>query len=190
MTLHRPANVENRARFARVRDGFAWVARRLSRLVPVHPRARGSWDASGPIAGLTLVGPLGYLDLLALEAGAALVLTDSGGVQKEATVLGVLSLILRDNTERPITIAEGPHRLVSDDPDRIDRETTAALERTTSCADRHAGTVTPRSASWMCWQQSIRQRFASDRRCVAEAGARVQLRLSTLRWEPLPSRYP
>jgi len=81
----------------------------------MHPRARGPWDASGPIAGLTLVGPLGYLDLLALEAGAAQVLTDSGGMQKE-TVLGVLSLIPRDNNERPITTAEGTHRLVGDDP--------------------------------------------------------------------------
>ena len=132
VTLHRPANVDVGARFARVRDGLARVASRLPLVVPVHPRARGPWEAGGAIAGLTLVDPLGYLDFLALEAGAALVLTDSGGVQEETTVLGVPCLTLRDNTERPITITEGTNRLVGDDPDRIEREAIAALDEETA----------------------------------------------------------
>jgi UDP-N-acetylglucosamine 2-epimerase (non-hydrolysing) len=77
------------------------VVRRLSRVVPVHPRARGPWDASGLIAGLTLVGPLGYLDFLALEAGAALVPTDSGGAQEETDGARRVVPHLAGHTERP-----------------------------------------------------------------------------------------
>jgi UDP-N-acetylglucosamine 2-epimerase (non-hydrolysing) len=68
---------------------------------------------------VTVIPPAGYLDFIALQASAALVLTDSGGVQEETTALGVPCLTLRDNTERPITITEGTNRLVGRDRDRI-----------------------------------------------------------------------
>jgi len=128
VTLHRPANVDNGPRFERLRAGITRVAAKLPLIVPVHPRARAAWDISGAIPGLTLVEPLGYLDFLALEAAAALVLTDSGGVQEETTVLGVPCLTLRDSTERPVTVTEGTNRVVGDDPDRIEAMAATALD--------------------------------------------------------------
>ena len=74
---------------------------------------------------MRIIPPLGYLDFIALEASARLVLTDSGGVQEETTVLGVPCLTLRDSTERPVTLTEGTNQLVGRDPDRIVK---AALE--------------------------------------------------------------
>ena len=70
-------------------------------------------------AAVTLIEPCGYLDFVALEHGAALVLTDSGGVQEETTVLGVPCLTLRDNTERPITVSEGTNQVVGRSPERV-----------------------------------------------------------------------
>lgn len=128
VTLHRPANVDDHTRFARLREGLTRVAARIPLIVPVHPRARPAWEAAGQIPGITLTEPLGYLDFLGLEADAALVLTDSGGVQEETTVLGVPCLTLRSNTERPITITEGTNTLVGDDPETIDREATRVLD--------------------------------------------------------------
>jgi UDP-N-acetylglucosamine 2-epimerase (non-hydrolysing) len=74
---------------------------------------------AGLAAGVRIIPPLGYLDFIALEASARLVLTDSGGVQEETTVLGIPCLTLRDSTERPVTLTEGTNRLVGRDPDRI-----------------------------------------------------------------------
>ena len=85
-------------------------------LYPVHPRARARVERLGVPAGLTLLEPAGYLDFVALQARARLVLTDSGGVQEETTVLGVPCLTLRKNTERPITVTEGTNRIVGTDP--------------------------------------------------------------------------
>src|SRR5262245_37467854 len=90
---------------------------------PIHPRTRphlqdGAWKAA---SGLRIVEPLGYLDFLALEAHAALVLTDSGGVQEETTYLGIPCLTARRNTERPVTITHGTNRLVASDRQAIAR---------------------------------------------------------------------
>jgi UDP-N-acetylglucosamine 2-epimerase (non-hydrolysing) len=78
---------------------------------------------------LVLTEPLGYMDFLHLYSNSRLVLTDSGGLQEETTVLGIPCLTLRDNTERPITMTEGTNRLVGSDPEIIEREALAALER-------------------------------------------------------------
>ena len=86
---------------------------------PAHPRVGGRLRAARLPAGLRIIPPLGYLDFIALEASARLVLTDSGGVQEETTALGVPCLTLRDNTERPVTLTEGTNRLVGRHPDRI-----------------------------------------------------------------------
>ena len=85
---------------------------------PVTVTAELTREAGLP-AGVRVIPPLGYLDFIALEASARLVLTDSGGVQEETTVLGVPCLTLRDNTERPITLTEGTNQLVGRDPSRI-----------------------------------------------------------------------
>jgi UDP-N-acetylglucosamine 2-epimerase (non-hydrolysing) len=121
VTLHRPALVDRPDRLLPVLDALAHIAGFLPLLFPVHPRVRPALEALGvgETAGIRLVEPQGYLRFLKLQAAARLVLTDSGGVQEETTVLGVPCLTLRDNTERPVTIREGTNRLVGLNPDRI-----------------------------------------------------------------------
>jgi UDP-N-acetylglucosamine 2-epimerase (non-hydrolysing) len=89
---------------------------------PMHPRTRARLGDALPAApGLTITGPIGYVDFLALELRARCVLTDSGGVQEETTSLGVPCFTLRANTERPVTIAQGTNRLLGLDPEEVDR---------------------------------------------------------------------
>jgi UDP-N-acetylglucosamine 2-epimerase (non-hydrolysing) len=115
VTLHRPANVDRPDVLGEIMRALSVIAADLPIVLPAHPRSR----AAGVPPGLRVIEPLGYLDFIALEADAALVLTDSGGVQEETTVLGVPCLTLRDNTERPITVHEGTNRVVGTDGDRI-----------------------------------------------------------------------
>jgi UDP-N-acetylglucosamine 2-epimerase (non-hydrolysing) len=113
VTLHRPANVDEPEALSEILGALTVIADALPLLWPVHPRTRARLE-SGAFAltpSLRLLEPLGYLDFLSLEAGGALVLTDSGGIQEETTVLGVPCLTLRDNTERPATIELGTNRL-------------------------------------------------------------------------------
>ncbi len=121
LTLHRPSNVDDPATLrALVEGAIAPLAREAPVLFPVHPRTRSALDALGaPPPGLVLTGPLGYLDFVSLMEEAALVLTDSGGVQEETSVLGAPCLTLRANTERPVTIEHGTNRLVGTDPAAI-----------------------------------------------------------------------
>jgi len=125
VTLHRPANVDDPEVLRGILAGIAVPARELPLVLPAHPRTRPLLERLGVPAGVTLVPPAGYLDFIALEASARVVLTDSGGIQEETTVLGVPCLTLRDNTERPITVTHGTNRLVGRDADRI---AAAALE--------------------------------------------------------------
>jgi len=114
-TLHRPANVDNPIAIAAIMEALERIATSMPVVFPVHPRTRQRLDSLGrpPHSGLRLVEPLGYLDFLALQRSARLVITDSGGVQEETTYLGVPCLTVRPNTERPITITEGTNRLVA-----------------------------------------------------------------------------
>jgi UDP-N-acetylglucosamine 2-epimerase (non-hydrolysing) len=114
VTLHRPSLVDDPARLAAAVDALEEIARRLPLVWPVHPRTRSRLVSS--TERLCLIEPVGYLDSVALQRDARLVITDSGGIQEETTVLGVPCLTLRDSTERPITIAEGTNRLVGGDP--------------------------------------------------------------------------
>ena len=116
VTLHRPALVDGPLLGA-VMDALALVARSLPVVFPVHPRTAKMLDGAWP--AVTLLEPLGYLDFLSLEADAAAVLTDSGGVQEETTYLGVPCFTLRANTERPVTIRAGTNTLLGLDPGRI-----------------------------------------------------------------------
>ncbi|HUP41800.1 MAG TPA: UDP-N-acetylglucosamine 2-epimerase (non-hydrolyzing) [Thermoanaerobaculia bacterium] len=125
LTLHRPDNVEDPEAARRIVAAVAELARRLPVVFPVHPRTRARFEAIGLWAeledapGILPTGPLGYLDFLRLVQEAALVLTDSGGLQEESTVLGVPCVTLRESTERPVTVAEGTNRLAGRDPRRI-----------------------------------------------------------------------
>jgi len=119
VTLHRPALVDG-PRLIEVLDRLGGLSHELPVLFPVHPRTRRMIDGLPAGPGVLLTDPLGYLDFLSLEANAAAVLTDSGGVQEETTYLGVPCFTLRDNTERPITVRRGTNTLLGLDPARID----------------------------------------------------------------------
>lgn len=119
VTLHRPSNVDDPARLALIMGGLARLSADLPVVFPLHPRTRKMLSASGagaPPAGLRLIDPLGYLDFLRLQSEAAVVVTDSGGVQEETSFLGIPCLTVRPNTERPVTIEQGTNRLI--DPAR------------------------------------------------------------------------
>jgi UDP-N-acetylglucosamine 2-epimerase (non-hydrolysing) len=113
-TMHRPANVDDPAKAARVVAMLRAVADQITLVLPLHPRGRPVLEAAGLRSDerLRVVEPVGYVDFLSLVRGAALVVTDSGGIQEETTVLGVPCLTVRPNTERPITISHGTNRLV------------------------------------------------------------------------------
>lgn len=136
LTLHRPSNVDDPATMMRILGAVSEIARQLPVIFPVHPRTRKQVEFLGLQAqifaskGVRLCEPLGYLEFLSLTSGARLVLTDSGGLQEETTVLGIPCLTLRENTERPITIEEGTNVLVGTDRLRIVAEAEAALNRT------------------------------------------------------------
>lgn len=118
-TLHRPGNVDDEATLTGLLDVLGQLAESLPVVFPIHPRTRARLGDRTIPQGLVLTEPFGYLDFLALERDAALVLTDSGGIQEETTVLGVPCLTLRENTERPITVIEGTNQIVGRDPARV-----------------------------------------------------------------------
>jgi UDP-N-acetylglucosamine 2-epimerase (non-hydrolysing) len=116
VTLHRPANVDDPAVLADLIGSIDEIAADVPIVFPVHPRTRQHIDGLiSPGSRITLCEPMGYLDFLGLMSRSRLVLTDSGGIQEETTVLGIPCLTLRDNTERPITISEGTNQLVGRD---------------------------------------------------------------------------
>jgi UDP-N-acetylglucosamine 2-epimerase (non-hydrolysing) len=133
VTLHRPSNVDDPATLRGLVKALAEVGRGLPLVFPVHPRTRKRLEAmeaeteSLGASGARYVPPLGYLDFIALVARARLVLTDSGGLQEETTALGVPCLTLREQTERPVTVACGTNRVVGSSPERIVTEAARAL---------------------------------------------------------------
>jgi UDP-N-acetylglucosamine 2-epimerase (non-hydrolysing) len=122
LTLHRPSNVDDPTVFGRLLDALEVVQKDLPLVFPVHPRTRGNLakgQLGGRVAGmknLRMIDPAGYLDFLKLTANAKIVLTDSGGIQEETTILKVPCITLRENTERPITCEVGSNRLVGTQP--------------------------------------------------------------------------
>ncbi|MFI7438609.1 non-hydrolyzing UDP-N-acetylglucosamine 2-epimerase [Nonomuraea indica] len=114
-TLHRPANVDTPEAARELVSAVLEVSRQVPLVVPIHPRGRTRLAEAGLVDGpsVKVVDPLGYVDFLSLVRGAALVVTDSGGVQEETTMLGVPCLTVRPNTERPVTITHGTNRLVT-----------------------------------------------------------------------------
>ena len=129
VTLHRPSTVDDPRVFDGVLGVLVELAARVPVVFPVHPRSRARLDAGRwSVNGLRLLDPLGYVDFLALERAAAVVVTDSGGVQEETTWLKVPCLTFRDNTERPVTVTEGTNTLVGRDPQRLRDAVHAVLD--------------------------------------------------------------
>lgn len=124
VTLHRPSNVDDPRQLKRLLAELGRIGRELSVLFPVHPRTRQAILDGGLEIPETirLLEPLGYLDFLALEKHAAVVITDSGGIQEETTYLGVPCLTLRTTTERPITITLGTNILIGTELERLQPE--------------------------------------------------------------------
>ncbi len=119
------------ARFAEIVTAFETIEKEIKLVFPIHPRTRNNVKNTRlekrveAMKNLLLLDPVGYLDFLCLMSNAALVMTDSGGIQEETTILGVPCMTLRENTERPVTVTEGTNRLVhvtSDDILRNYRE--------------------------------------------------------------------
>lgn len=123
VTLHRPSNVDDVDTFRRIAFTLRDISRELPLVFPVHPRTRARLEAFGIDLGPRFIRtpPLSYMEFLNLWKDAAVVLTDSGGLQEETTALGVPCITLRENTERPITVEEGTNTLVGTDPVRIER---------------------------------------------------------------------
>jgi UDP-N-acetylglucosamine 2-epimerase (non-hydrolysing) len=132
LTLHRPSNVDVPETLAGILEAVRELSREVPIVFPCHPRTRQQLSnpaftrLTGPNGSggghenrFIMLDPLGYLEFLSLMSDARLVLTDSGGIQEETTVLGIPCLTLRDNTERPVTISHGTNALVGCDPDRI-----------------------------------------------------------------------
>lgn len=120
LTLHRPSNVDQKETLVPIWGAISEVARQVPVLFPVHPRTRGKIAAFGlDSAGVTMIDPVGYLDMLYAVREAALVLTDSGGLQEETTALGVPCVTIRENTERPVTVDVGTNYLAGTRPEAI-----------------------------------------------------------------------
>ena len=139
LTLHRPSNVDDKETFSRMLEAFLEISSRMPIIFPAHPRTLKRiqeadladyfvdhfmegpepWDSR---VRIRLIPPLGYLDFLSLMSEAKVVLTDSGGIQEETTILGVPCITLRQSTERPVTLETGTNVLVGSDPQRIVNE--------------------------------------------------------------------
>lgn len=130
VTLHRPSNVDSPEELRHIIEGLGAIAEKVPVLFPIHPRTRQrlqnfGLDTQGPNFHLT--DPVGYLEFLALQRHATLVITDSGGIQEETTYLGVPCITMRKNTERPVTVTMGTNVLVGQDSARLQDEVARIL---------------------------------------------------------------
>ena len=147
VTLHRPSNVDAPQRLAAIVGGLGELSTHAPVVFPVHPRTRARLAGDGGLtrleaAGVRCIDPVGYLEFLSLQAGAGAIVTDSGGVQEEASALGVSCFTFRPNTERPITLTHGTNVLLAEDPEAL-AEVRPSPHPPTPCAiplwDGHAG---------------------------------------------------
>jgi UDP-N-acetylglucosamine 2-epimerase (non-hydrolysing) len=138
VTLHRPSNVDDLSWLRDLLATLAEISAKLHVIFPVHPRTRQRLDELAPGQALSadlnvrlrLLAPLPYLEFLALQRHAAMVITDSGGIQEETTFLGVPCLTVRENTERPVTISHGTNQLVGRNLDRLRAAATKIIDHT------------------------------------------------------------
>ncbi len=123
ITLHRPANVDDSVALRKILESLLDVSRDLAVIFPAHPRTRKRIADFGLNAGqLQILDPVSYIEFLAMQSRATVVITDSGGIQEETTYLGVPCLTLRENTERPVTVSLGTNVLVGRDPAKLRAE--------------------------------------------------------------------
>jgi UDP-N-acetylglucosamine 2-epimerase (non-hydrolysing) len=123
VTLHRPSNVDDRDSLKSILTSLLEVSERMPIVFPAHPRTRQRIADFGiNVEKLRLVDPMPYIEFLALQRGATVVITDSGGIQEETTYLGVPCLTLRSNTERPVTVTTGTNALVGQDREKLRNE--------------------------------------------------------------------
>jgi UDP-N-acetylglucosamine 2-epimerase (non-hydrolysing) len=133
VTLHRPSNVDDPAVLKEIMEALVDISRVVPVIFPIHPRTRqcltdlNLLNPESAFDNLKFLNPIGYLDFLALQRHASLVITDSGGIQEETTYLNVPCLTVRENTERPVTVSLGTNRLVGRDMDRLRSETRRIL---------------------------------------------------------------
>jgi UDP-N-acetylglucosamine 2-epimerase (non-hydrolysing) len=137
VTLHRPSNVDVPERLTAIVDALVALSDRTDVLFPIHPRTTARLEQAGELARLESAGvrclpPLGYIDFLSLEAGAGAIVTDSGGLQEEASAFGVPCYTLRPNTERPVTVTLGTNTMLGDDPASMQGIVLGAGRRATS----------------------------------------------------------
>jgi UDP-N-acetylglucosamine 2-epimerase (non-hydrolysing) len=129
VTLHRPSNVDSPETLKGILDSLLKVSEQLDVVFPVHPRTRQRIKDFGVDArSLHLLEPLPYIEFLALQRVAKVVITDSGGIQEETTYLGVPCLTLRSNTERPVTVTVGTNTLIGSDNRKLHSELLKILE--------------------------------------------------------------
>jgi UDP-N-acetylglucosamine 2-epimerase (non-hydrolysing) len=140
VTLHRPSNVDGHESLRRMGEALRAVSEEIPLVFPVHPRTRASLERFGVDLGprVELIGPQPYMPFLHLWKDAAVVLTDSGGLQEETTALGVPCVTLRENTERPITVEEGSNVLAGTEPAAVIAAARDALSGRTRKAGRPA----------------------------------------------------
>jgi UDP-N-acetylglucosamine 2-epimerase (non-hydrolysing) len=155
VTLHRPSNVDNNEVLKNILEALLEINEELAVVFPVHPRTRKRIaDFDIDAAALHLMEPIPYIEFLALQSRATVVITDSGGIQEETTFLNVPCLTLRDNTERPITTTLGTNVLVGHDNRKFQREMTKILE-----GKAKKGTVPP------LWDGRAAERIADVLEC-------------------------
>lgn len=163
VTLHRPSNVDERESLRSILEALADLSDRMPVVFPIHPRTRARVEAFALeplLARLVAIDPVGYHEMLCLTEGAAVVLTDSGGLQEETTVLGVPCVTLREQTERPITVEHGTNRLA---PWPLTREgISSAAEAALHSGRRPVGACSPEG-----WDGMAAERI------VAELSARL-----------------
>ena len=139
VTLHRPSNVDDSESLKSILESLLEVSERMPIVFPAHPRTRQRIADFGiNVDKSHLVDPTPYIEFLALQRGAAVVITDSGGIQEETTYLGVPCLTLRDNTERPVTVTMGTNILVGQDRNKLSSELMKIYE-----GKGKAGTIPP-----------------------------------------------
>ena len=134
LTLHRPSNVDVRGTFENLLDAFTEIQNKIKIVFPMHPRTEKKIEEFNLREKITemknfiTIKPLGYLDFLNLIANSKFVLTDSGGIQEETTVLRIPCVTLRENTERPVTVTEGTNIVVGTNRDKIIKESLNIIE--------------------------------------------------------------
>lgn len=159
VTLHRPSNVDAKANLEKLIDVLIEITSQIPIVFPVHPRTQGKLDEFGLTKKLEnepnvkLLKPLGYLDFLCLTSQSKVIVTDSGGLQEESTVLGVPCLTMRENTERPITVSEGTSTLIGSDFDYLKKclnDVVSGNYKVGRCPELWDGKAAERIASVVC----------------------------------------